>query len=89
MPTLAEAGVPNQEADTILGVLAPAHTPPAIVNSLNREIVHIIQLPDVKKRWETLGAEAMPMTPAEFDKYVLEQSQVVAKLVETAHIQIK
>jgi tripartite-type tricarboxylate transporter receptor subunit TctC len=89
VPTLAEAGVPGYAWVSWFAMLAPAYTPPAIVNSLNREIVHIIQLPDVKKRWETLGAEAMPMTPEEFDKYVLEQSQVVAKLVETAHIQIK
>ena len=63
VPTLAEAGVPGYAWVSWFAMLAPAHTPPAIVNTLNREIVRIIQLPDVKKRWETLGAEAMPMTP--------------------------
>ena len=38
VPTLAEAGLPDQEADTLLGIVAPAHTPDAIVALLNREI---------------------------------------------------
>ena len=63
--------------------------PPAIVKTLNREIVRVIDLPDVKKRWETLGAEAMPMTPEAFDKYLLEQSELVVKLVKAANIQVK
>jgi tripartite-type tricarboxylate transporter receptor subunit TctC len=89
VPTLAEAGVPEYGWDTWFGMLAPAKTPPAIVTALNREIVRIIQLPDVKKRWETLGAEALPMTPEQFDKYLSEQSQLVVKLVKAANIQAK
>jgi tripartite-type tricarboxylate transporter receptor subunit TctC len=89
VPTLAEAGVPEYGWDTWFGMLAPVKTPPAIVTALNREIVRIIQLPDVKKRWETLGAEALPMTPEQFDKYLSEQSQLVVKLVKAANIQAK
>ena len=70
-------------------MLAPAKTPPAIVKTLNREIVRIIQLPDVKKRWDTLGAEAIPLTPEQFDAYLSAQSQLVTKLVTTANIQAK
>jgi tripartite-type tricarboxylate transporter receptor subunit TctC len=89
VPTMAEAGVPGYAWVSWFAMLAPAHTPPDIVKTLNRDVVNIIQLPEVKKRWETLGAEAMPMTPEEFDKYVAEQSELVAKLVKTANIQIK
>jgi tripartite-type tricarboxylate transporter receptor subunit TctC len=70
-------------------LLAPAKTPPAIVKALNREIVRIIQLPDVKKRWDTLGAEALPMTQEGFDKYLSDQSQLVNKLVKAANIEAK
>jgi tripartite-type tricarboxylate transporter receptor subunit TctC len=59
------------------------------VKALNREVVRIIDLPDVKKRWERMGAEAMPLTPEEFDKYLLDQSQLVARLVKAANIQSK
>ena len=89
VPTLAEAGVAGYRWDSWFGLLAPAQTPTAVVQKLNQEIVRIIGLPDVKKRWEAMGAEAMPLTPDEFDKYLLEQSQLVSDLVETAHIQTK
>jgi tripartite-type tricarboxylate transporter receptor subunit TctC len=89
VPTMAEAGVPGYDWVSWFAMLAPAHTPPAIVKTLNTEIVRVIQLPDVKKRWETLGAEAMPLTPEAFDKYLAEQSDLVAKLVKAADIQLK
>jgi tripartite-type tricarboxylate transporter receptor subunit TctC len=89
VPTLAEAGVPGYEWVSWFAMLAPAQTPPAIVMTLNREIVRIIQLPDVKKRWETMGAEPMPQTPEAFDKYLAAQSQLVAKLVKDAKIEVK
>lgn len=89
VPTLAEAGVAGYAWDTWFGLLAPARTPPVIVRKLNREIVRTIQLPDVKKRWQTLGAQALPMTPEGFDKYLSDQSQLVNKLVKTAHLQTK
>jgi tripartite-type tricarboxylate transporter receptor subunit TctC len=89
VPTMAEAGVPGYAWVSWFAMLAPASTPLPIVEMLNREIVGIIQLPDLKKRWETLGAEAMPMTHDEFEKYLAEQSQLVAQLVKAADIQIK
>lgn len=89
VPTLAETGVTGYGWDTWFGLLAPAKTPPAIVAALNREIVRIIQLPDVKKRWEALGGEALPMTPEQFDKYLVDQAQLVAKLVKAANIEVK
>jgi tripartite-type tricarboxylate transporter receptor subunit TctC len=89
VPTLAEAGVAGYRWDSWFGLLAPAQTPLAIVKVLNREIVRIVDLPDVKKRWESLGAEAMPLTPEEFDRYLLEQSALVARLVKAANIRTK
>lgn len=89
MPTLAEAGVAGYRWDSWFGLLAPAQTPLAIVKVLNREIVRIVDLPDVKKRWESLGAAAMSLTPEEFDKYLLEQSALVARLVKAANIRTK
>lgn len=89
VPTLAEAGVAGYRWDSWFGLLAPAQTPLAIVKVLNREIVRIVDLPDVKKRWESLGAEAMSLTPEEFDKYLLEQSALVARLVKAANIRTK
>jgi tripartite-type tricarboxylate transporter receptor subunit TctC len=87
VPTVAEAGIDGYSWDTWFGLLAPAGTPQAVVDVLNREIVRVIRLPEVRKQWETLGGEAMPLTSAEFDKYLSEQSQLVTKLVKAAGIQ--
>ena len=72
----------------LVWVAGPGKTPD-IIKLLNREIVRIIQLPDVKKRWEPLGAEALPKTPEDFEKYLSDQSQLVKRLVNAANIQPK
>lgn len=88
VPTLAEAGVPGYSWDTWFGLLAPAKTPRAIVRKLNQEVNRVLVLPDVKKHWDAMGAEALPMTPEQFDKYIAEQVQVIAKLAKAANIKI-
>jgi tripartite-type tricarboxylate transporter receptor subunit TctC len=89
VPTMAEAGMSGYAWVSWFAMLAPANTPLPIVQLLNREIVRIVQLPDVNKKWETLGAEAMPMTHDAFEKYLTQQSQLVAQLVKAADIQAK
>lgn len=51
---------------------------------------HIISpSPDTKKHWDAMGAEPLPMTPEQFDRYLAEQVGVIAKLVKTANIKIE
>src|SRR5215468_3278015 len=66
VPTLAEAGLPDQEADPMQAVLVPAGTPRPIVDLLYREIKAIVALPDVKERFETLGLDPIANTPEAF-----------------------
>src|SRR5713226_710235 len=61
VPTLAEAGAPDQESEIILGVLAPGGTPPDVIEALHREIVRIV--PDVRARLAALGFEPIASTP--------------------------
>jgi tripartite-type tricarboxylate transporter receptor subunit TctC len=87
VPTLAEAGVAGYRWDPWFGVLAPAKTPRPIINKLNAEIRRIVGLPDVKERWDAMGAEvAPPMSPDEIDRYLAEQVSLVAKLAKAANI---
>ena len=87
VPTLAEAGVAGYRWDPWFGVLAPAKTPRPIVTKLNAEIRRIVGLPDVKERWDAMGAEvAPPMSPDEIDRYLAEQVALVAKLAKAANI---
>jgi tripartite-type tricarboxylate transporter receptor subunit TctC len=65
VPTAAEAGFVGFEVASTYAILAPAGTPPAIVAKLNAEIGKVLQLPDVKARFQTLGIEITGSTPQE------------------------
>ena len=65
VPTMTEAGLPGQETETVLLVLAPAGTSKDIVNLLHREIVKIIAMPDVRQKFDTLGFAPVGTTPEE------------------------
>ena len=66
LPTMIEAGYADFEAVPWFGLMAPAGTPPAIIERLNRETVKILAQPDVRKRLNDLGLDVIPGTPAEF-----------------------
>jgi tripartite-type tricarboxylate transporter receptor subunit TctC len=65
-------------------VMAPAKTPQAIIDELNAEIRKIMARPDVKEAWAKQGANPMPMTPTEFDKYLRADIDKWAKVVSLA-----
>jgi tripartite-type tricarboxylate transporter receptor subunit TctC len=66
VPTLAEAGLPDQEADTILSILVPAHTPQEILTLLHREIAGAMKQPDAAEKLVALGFNAVASSPDEF-----------------------
>ncbi len=63
LPTPKEAGVAGFEVFSTYGLLAPAGTPPDILARLNRELMAILQMPEVKAKFLTLGVDASPSTP--------------------------
>jgi tripartite-type tricarboxylate transporter receptor subunit TctC len=70
VPTIAEAGVPKFEATNWWGIVAPAGTPSAIIDSLNKELAVVLDMADVKKVFESQGAEADLVGPAEFGAHI-------------------
>lgn len=66
VPTLHEAGLKNFDAGTTHGLYAPAGTPAAVVERLNRQVNAALALPPVRTQIATLAAEPSPMTPAQF-----------------------
>ncbi len=82
VPTLNEAGVPGYDAVIWLGMMAPAATPKPIIEKLNSEIQKITNLPDVKQAWAKQGAVPMHMTPAEFGKFMEQDIEKWAKVVQ-------
>lgn len=86
VPTLAEAGLPNQESDTLLGVLAPANTPAPIVDLLHREIKSGLTQQDVKPKLAELGFEIVTNTPTEFAARIRTDVQRWAEVIRAANI---
>src|ERR1700737_3970609 len=86
VPTMAEAGVPDQESDTLTGVVAPAGTPKEIIDRWHDEIVRVVALPDVKQRLEDLGFEPVADTPAHFGERIKTEIAKWAKVVHDANI---
>jgi tripartite-type tricarboxylate transporter receptor subunit TctC len=86
VPTIAEAALPGFDYNLWVGVFAPAGTPPDIVDKINKDIDRVLQTPDVKERLATLGAEPMPMSPAEFRKFVQAEIDDSAKVIKAAGI---
>ena len=86
VPTTVEAGVPNSEYTFWVGMLVPAKTPRDVVKKLYEETQKAIASPEVKERFAKLGAEAMPMTPDQFDAYIREEMVVNEKLIKAAGI---
>ncbi len=70
IPTIAEQGVSGFEAIVWWGILAPAGTPPAIIDKLNRALATSLAHPDVEKRLAIIDAELRMSTPAEFDQFL-------------------
>ncbi len=86
LPTVAESGYPGYEVSTWFGYLAPAGTPPEVVNKLNAEINAALKHPDVEKRLVALGAELDPGTPAAFGKYLEADMTRWARVIKQAGI---
>lgn len=89
VPTLAEAGLSGQEADTLLGVVAPAHTPDAIVALLNREIATVMKQPDAVEKLVALGFDSILSTPDEFTARIKVDIAKWANVIKAANIKIE
>lgn len=82
LPTIAESGVPGYENSTWHGWLAPAGTPPAILNRLNAELVKSAQAPDMVERLAPDGGEPVGSTPEQFARYIVTDMARWSKLVK-------
>lgn len=89
VPTLAEAGVPDQESDVMQGVLAPAGTPKDIVDRLQREIAAVIAIPAVRQKLESLGSDPVGNRPEQFAQRLSIEVPRWAKVIKDANIKPK
>ena len=82
VPTIDEAGVRGYESLAWYGLLAPAKTPPAIVEQLNRETVHALNLPDLRDTLKNQGAEIVAGSGEQFNTVIKNEIEKWRKLVQ-------
>lgn len=86
VPTFAELGYRDFDAQTFTGLFAPAGTASEIVARLHDAMVEVLKDPSVKETFEKLGAEAVAMTPAEFTAYLEHEDAKWTPVIRAANI---
>lgn len=86
VPTLAEAGVPKSDYLFWIGMLVSSKTPRDVVQKINQATLKALQAPEVRERFIALGAEALPMSPEQFDALIREEMASNAEIIKAAGI---
>jgi tripartite-type tricarboxylate transporter receptor subunit TctC len=86
LPTMAESGYPGFEAVPWFGLLAPAGTPPAIIDKVYRETVRVLALSEVRRNLEMLGIDTIGNSPAEFAVVIKAEIPQWAAIIKGAGI---
>jgi tripartite-type tricarboxylate transporter receptor subunit TctC len=86
IPTFTEAGLPGYDTNTWYSMHAPAGTPDAIADKLNRELVRILGLPDIKERLRQLSSEGVGYTRQQTAAFVQNEYAKYAKVIRDAGI---
>ena len=89
VPTAIEAGVKNYEVFGWFGFLAPAGTPPAVVNQLNADIHKVMSTPAMRERVAQDGGATISSTPAEFDAFIRSEIAKWTKIIQQAGIKLE
>jgi tripartite-type tricarboxylate transporter receptor subunit TctC len=87
VPTMAEAGVPNVQGGLWLALFAPAHTPPTIIQYLNKEAQEIFSLPDVRKRMEPQGLTLPKGSPDDLASFLQAEDTRWRDVIKRAKIE--
>jgi tripartite-type tricarboxylate transporter receptor subunit TctC len=86
VPTMDESGFPGFDVTTWWGMFAPAGTPAAVIERLNRETVKIMVSPDMRDKLQALGIVPLSNTPAEFAQIIKAEAPFWARLIKDAGI---
>ena len=86
VPTTAEVGLPQIEAENWYGMVAPAATPPAVIAKLHKATVDALKSPEVKDKLSSQGAILVGNTPEEFTAYIQSEIDKWGKVAKAANI---
>jgi tripartite-type tricarboxylate transporter receptor subunit TctC len=88
VPTFLEQGIKGYVASTWAGMLAPANTPAPIVKRVADEIAAIVKMDDVKARLDAMGTIPVGSSPAEFDKFIADETAKWGKVIREAKVSL-
>lgn len=86
LPTMAESGYPGFEAVPWFGLLAPAGTPPAVIEKIYQETTRCLAMPQLRGQLERLGLDVIGNTPAEFAAVIKTEIPQWAVVIKNAGI---
>jgi tripartite-type tricarboxylate transporter receptor subunit TctC len=86
IPTVADVGLPDLEADYWIGLFAPARMAPDLVDKINRDIVGILESAPMRAFLLEQGAEPVPTTPANFAAFIVSETRKWRDVIKTAGI---
>jgi tripartite-type tricarboxylate transporter receptor subunit TctC len=88
VPTFAEQGVSGFVASTWAGLLAPAGTPAPVVKRLADEVAAIVRQDDVRTRLEAMGTVPVGNTPAEFERFIADETEKWGRVIRSAKVTV-
>jgi tripartite-type tricarboxylate transporter receptor subunit TctC len=89
VPTIAESGLPGFALTNWFGLVAPAATPPDIVQKVHDDVVSVLKEPDLRKRISDLGADVVGNPAAEFGEAMRAESAQWAEIIQAAGIRVE
>ncbi len=84
MPTIASQGLQGFNVSAWFGMAAPAATPAAVIETLNREILAVMRLASVREKLEAQGMEILGGTPGEFSAFIKSETERWGRIVKSA-----
>ena len=86
---LAEAGLPAFDRYTWFGMFAPAGTPPEVVRRLQTEVAAALKAPDLRERFEAVGAEPVGSTPEQFVERIRSDSVKWSEVIKAGNVKVQ
>ena len=89
VPPIADAGVPGYDVQVVIGIMAPAGTPPAIIDRVNREMAAMVALPEVRETFTKTDGDPLVMSPADYGKLLNAEIAKWTSVIDTAQIKME
>jgi tripartite-type tricarboxylate transporter receptor subunit TctC len=86
VPTMAESGFPGFDVVIWFGLVAPAGTPADIIGRLNKEVIRIMGMPDIREKLGAIDFEIATSTPADFGAYIKKEVAQWGQVIKTAGV---